>query len=37
VRPEQLETGDVVRIQARQWGNGWLAERILVERSIRDY
>jgi hypothetical protein len=35
-RPENLERGDVVRIQARQWGNGWLAERILVETSVRE-
>jgi hypothetical protein len=35
-RPEDLERGDLVRIQARQWGqNEWLAERIWVERSVR--
>lgn len=35
-RPEDLERGDQVRIQARQvGGNQWLAERIIVERSIR--
>lgn len=34
-RPEYLERGDVVRIQARQWGNEWLAERIVVETSAR--
>ena len=34
-RPENLERGDQVRIQARQMGNNrWLAERIIVERSI---
>ena len=34
-RPENLERGDVVRIQARQVGsNQWLAERIFVERSV---
>lgn len=33
-RPESLERGDVVRIQARQSGNDWLAERILVESDI---
>lgn len=33
-RPENLERGDIVRIQARQLGgNQWLAERIIVERS----
>lgn len=37
VRPEQLEAGDVVNIQARPWGNDWLAERIQVERSVREY
>lgn len=37
VRPEQLESGDVVSIQARPWGNDWLAERIRVERSVREY
>ena len=32
--PENLQRGDIVRIQARQVGYGqWLAERILVERS----
>ena len=34
-RPENLERGDLVRIQARQVGSGqWLAERIIVERSV---
>lgn len=34
-RPEELERGDLVRIQARPLGNGeWLAERIIVERSV---
>ncbi len=33
-RPENLQRGDVVRVQARQLGNNqWLAERIIVERS----
>lgn len=33
-RPENLQRGDAVRIQARQVGNNqWLAERIIVERS----
>lgn len=36
LRPENLERGDVVRIQARQWGNDWLAERIIVETSVRE-
>ena len=36
LRPENLERGDVVRIQARQWGNEWLAERIMVETSVRE-
>lgn len=35
-RPENLERGDVIRIQARRWGNEWLAERILVETSVRE-
>lgn len=35
-RPENLQRGDQVRIQARQVGNNqWLAERIIVERSVR--
>ncbi|GGK03425.1 DUF5666 domain-containing protein [Luteimonas terricola] len=35
-RPEDLERGDRVRVQARQLrGNQWLAERIIVERSVR--
>ena len=37
VRPEQLESGDMVSIQARRSGNGWLAERVRVERSVREY
>lgn len=33
-RPENLQRGDLVRIQARQVANNqWLAERIFVERS----
>ncbi len=37
-RPENLQRGDVVRIQARQVGNNqWLAERIMVERSVGRY
>ena len=35
-RPQDLDRGDLVRIQARRLGNGdWLAERIFVERSVR--
>lgn len=34
-RPEDLERGDLVRVQARQLGRDqWLAERIIVERSV---
>ena len=34
-RPENLQRGDLVRIQGRQVGNNqWLAERIIVERSV---
>lgn len=37
-RPENLQRGDIVRIQARQVGNNqWLAERIIVERSVGRY
>lgn len=34
-RPEDLNRGDLVRVQARPLGNEWLAERVWVERSIR--
>ena len=34
-RPDQLESGDVVRIQARQWNGAWLAERVWVEVNAR--
>ena len=34
-RPENLERGDLVRIQARQTGSEWLAERIWVESDAR--
>ena len=37
LRPEQLERGDVIRVEARRRGNGWLAERIRVERDVRSY
>lgn len=34
-RPENLQRGDLVRIQVRQVGNNqWLAERVIVERSV---
>lgn len=37
-RPENLQRGDLVRVQARQVGNNqWLAERIMVERSVGGY
>lgn len=37
-RPENLERGDIVSIQARQVGNNqWVAERITVERSVGRY
>jgi hypothetical protein len=35
LRPEQLEPGDVIRVQARPWGNDWLAEHIWVEVDAR--
>jgi hypothetical protein len=34
-RPEQLDQGDVVRVQARRIGNDWLAEQIWVEVDAR--
>lgn len=37
-RPENLQRGDLVRVQARRVGNNqWIAERILVERSVGRY
>lgn len=37
-RPENLQRGDLVLIQARQVGNNqWLAERVIVERSVGRY
>lgn len=37
-RPENLQRGDLVRVQARRLGNNqWIAERILVERSVGRY
>lgn len=35
LRPEQLEAGDVIRVQGRPAGQGWLAERIQVEVNAR--
>lgn len=35
LRPEQLERGDVIRVQARPSGNDWFAERIWVEIDAR--
>jgi len=35
LRPEQLEPGDVVSVQARPWGNDWKAEHIRVEVDAR--
>ncbi|MFP7721349.1 DUF5666 domain-containing protein [Lysobacter sp. A3-1-A15] len=35
-RPDELERGDVLRIQARPRGNDWVAERIWVEVNVRD-
>lgn len=34
-RPEQLAPGDLVRIQTRPWGDGWMAERISIEVDAR--
>lgn len=37
-RPENLQRGDLVRVQARRASDGrWHAERILVERSVGRY
>lgn len=35
LRPEQLEAGDVIRVQGRPVGQGWHAERIQVEVNAR--
>lgn len=35
LRPEQLERGDVIRVQARPSGNDWWAEQISVEVDAR--
>ncbi|TWI12063.1 DUF5666 domain-containing protein [Aerolutibacter ruishenii] len=35
LRPEQLQRGDVIRVQARPSGNDWIAERIWVEVDAR--
>lgn len=34
-RPDQLERDDLIRVEARRWNNGWLAERIRVEVDVR--
>ncbi len=34
-RPEQLDPGDVIRVQARPMGNDWVAEQIWVEVDAR--
>lgn len=34
-RPEQLDPGDVIRVQARPMGNDWIAEHIWVEVDTR--
>lgn len=35
-RVDQLERGDVIRIEGRQVGNEFLAQRIIVDTSVRD-
>ncbi len=35
-RPEDLERGDMVRIQAIRRGNEWFAQSVTVERSVRE-
>lgn len=35
-RPEDLERGDLVRVQADRRGSEWLARRVIVERSVRE-
>lgn len=35
-RVDQLERGDVIRIEGRQLGNEFLAQRIIVDTSVRD-
>lgn len=35
-RADELERGDVLRVQARPRGNDWWAERIWVEVNVRD-
>lgn len=35
LQPEQLEAGDVIRVQARPLGQDWMAERIWVEVVAR--
>lgn len=35
LHPDQIQPGDVVRVQARPMGQDWYAERILVEVDVR--
>ncbi|GHA70412.1 DUF5666 domain-containing protein [Cognatilysobacter bugurensis] len=35
LRPEQLQSGDVIRVQARRFGQDWLAERVEVQVDAR--
>lgn len=35
LRPEQLQPGDVIRVQARPFGQDWMAERIDVQVDAR--
>jgi hypothetical protein len=35
LRPEQLQSGDVIRVQARPFGQDWVAERIEVQVDAR--
>lgn len=35
LRPEQLQSGDVIRVQARPFGQDWMAERIEVQVDAR--
>lgn len=35
LRPEQLQPGDVIRVQARPFGQDWMAERVEVQVDAR--
>lgn len=35
LRPEQLQPGDVIRVQARPFGQDWMAERVEVQVEAR--